>query len=64
VKVAKPQQDLRFDVPVIGLATIETMRRAGAACLAVDAQRCLLLDGDRIIEAADIAGISIESSEG
>lgn len=63
VKVAKPKQDLRFDVPVIGIATIESMRRAGATCLAVDAGRCLFLDGDRIIEAADIADIAIQSSE-
>ena len=46
VKVAKPRQDMRFDVPVIGLKTIETMARAGASCLAVDAGRCLLLDGE------------------
>jgi hypothetical protein len=59
VKVAKPKQDLRFDVPVIGLKTIESMRQAGATCLAIDAQRCLLLDGDRIIEAANAAEISI-----
>ena len=63
VKVAKPKQDLRFDVPVIGIQTIETMRRAGATCLAIDAQRCLLLDGDRIVEAANAAGIAIQSSE-
>src|ERR1019366_5226007 len=44
VKVAKPRQDLRFDVPVIGVKTIETMVRAGASCLAMDAGRCLLLD--------------------
>jgi DUF1009 family protein len=62
VKVAKPKQDLRFDVPVIGVNTIETMRKAGATCLAIDAHRCLLLDGDRIIEAADTAGIAIASS--
>lgn len=64
VKVAKPNQDVRFDVPVIGVATIETMRRVGATCLAVDAQRCLFLDGDRIIEAADASEIAIQSSEG
>lgn len=58
VKVAKPGQDLRFDVPVIGLTTIETMARAGASCLAVDAGRCLLLDGEAIIRAADEAGIA------
>jgi DUF1009 family protein len=59
VKVAKPKQDLRFDVPVIGVKTIEAMRQAGATCLAIDAQRCLLLDGDRIIEAANAVQISI-----
>jgi DUF1009 family protein len=59
VKVAKPNQDMRFDVPVIGLATIDVMQRAGAACLAVDAGKCLLLDGNRVIEAADAAGIVI-----
>jgi UDP-2,3-diacylglucosamine hydrolase len=59
VKVAKPGQDLRFDVPVIGLTTIETMARAGASCLAVDAGRCLLLDGEAIVRAADEAGIAV-----
>jgi DUF1009 family protein len=59
VKVAKPNQDMRFDVPVIGLRTLEVMRQAGATCLAVDAGKCLFLDGDRIIQAADAAGIAI-----
>ncbi|SPE44717.1 conserved hypothetical protein [Candidatus Sulfotelmatobacter sp. SbA7] len=59
VKVAKPRQDLRFDVPVIGLKTIETMVRAGASCLAVDAGRCLLLDGEAMTRAADEAGIAV-----
>jgi DUF1009 family protein len=59
VKVAKPNQDMRFDVPVIGVATIEVMQRAGATCLAVDAGKCLLLDGNRVIEAADAAGVVI-----
>ncbi len=59
VKVAKPGQDLRFDVPVIGVKTIETMARAGASCLAVDAGRCLLLDGEAIIRTADAAGIVV-----
>src|SRR6202521_2088640 len=59
VKVAKPTQDLRFDVPVIGLTTIETMARAGATCLAVDAGRCLLLDGEAMMRAADKAGITV-----
>jgi len=59
VKVAKPNQDMRFDVPVIGVKTIDSMRRAGATCLAIDARRCLLLDGERIVQAADAAGIAI-----
>jgi DUF1009 family protein len=59
VKVAKPAQDMRFDVPVIGLATIATMQDAGATSLAVDAGKCLLLDGEKMIAAADAAGISI-----
>jgi DUF1009 family protein len=59
VKIAKPKQDMRFDVPVVGVKTIETMARAGASCLAVDAGRCLLLDGAQVIEAADRAGIAV-----
>ncbi len=61
VKVAKPGQDLRFDVPVIGVKTIETMVRAGASCLSVDAGRCLLLDGENVIDAANHAGIAVLS---
>ena len=59
VKIAKPNQDMRFDVPVIGVRTIEVMQKASAACLAVDAGKCLLLDGDALIHAADDAGIAI-----
>jgi DUF1009 family protein len=59
VKIAKPNQDMRFDVPVIGLKTIEVMRAAGATCLALDAGKCLLLDGEKIPEAADAAGIAV-----
>lgn len=59
VKIAKPKQDMRFDVPVIGVRTIETMTSAGASCLALDAGRCLLLDGDAVILAADAAGIAV-----
>ena len=59
VKVAKPNQDMRFDVPVVGLHTIETMKQAGATCLAIDAGRCLLLDKDAVLAAANDAGISI-----
>ena len=64
VKVAKPDQDMRFDVPVIGIKTVETMKQAGATCLAIDAGRCLLLEGDAIIQAADQAEITIESGIG
>src|ERR1700687_3043239 len=59
VKIAKPNQDMRFDVPVVGVKTIEGMRQAGATCLALDAGKCLLLDGNAIIAAADSAGIAI-----
>lgn len=59
VKVAKPNQDMRFDVPVVGPQTIETMKRAGATCLALDAGRCLLLDKQAVINAANEAGICI-----
>jgi DUF1009 family protein len=62
VKIAKPAQDMRFDVPVVGMATIEAMKRAGASCLAIDAGRCLLLDGEATGQAADGAGISILAS--
>ena len=59
VKIAKPNQDMRFDVPVVGAKTIEVMRNAGATCLALDAGRCLLLDGAKISGAADAANIAI-----
>ena len=59
IKIAKPNQDMRFDVPVIGVNTIEVMRNAGATCLAVDAGKCLLLDGNAVNAAADAAGIAI-----
>ena len=59
VKIAKPNQDMRFDVPVVGVKTIEVMRRAGATCLALDAGKCLLLDGNAIVTAADSANITM-----
>jgi DUF1009 family protein len=59
VKVAKPNQDMRFDVPVVGLHTIESMTSAGATCLALDAGRCLLLDKNAMLDAANAAGICI-----
>src|ERR1700691_3059284 len=61
VKISKPHQDMRFDVPVIGVKTIEVMHAAGATCLALDAGKCLLLDGEKTIDAANAAGIAIEA---
>jgi DUF1009 family protein len=62
VKIAKPNQDMRFDVPVVGVKTIEVMHTAGASCLALDAGKCLLLDGQKVIDAADAAEIAIVAS--
>jgi DUF1009 family protein len=59
VKVAKPNQDMRFDVPVIGIATVEAMIRAGASCLSVEAGRTLLFDREALVERAREAGIAI-----
>jgi len=59
VKVAKPNQDMRFDVPVIGVSTIQAMVRAGATCLAVDVGRTLLFDPGAIVAAADREGIAV-----
>src|ERR1700722_18583542 len=61
VKVSKPRQDMRFDVPVIGVKTIEVMRQSNATALAIDAGRTLLFDRDAMIRAADEAGIAIEA---
>lgn len=61
VKVSKPDQDMRFDVPVIGLPTIQQMRDASATALAVDAARTLLFDKKQLIELADAAGIAIQA---
>jgi DUF1009 family protein len=59
VKVAKPNQDMRFDVPVIGQSTIETMIRAGASCLSIEGGRTLLFDRDALLKRASEAGIAI-----
>ncbi len=64
VKVAKPQQDMRFDVPTIGVGTIETMLAAGAKVLAVEAQRTILLDEKEVIALADQHGMTIVALEG
>jgi DUF1009 family protein len=54
---------MRFDVPVVGVHTIETMVRAGASCLALDAHKCLMLDREKVIAAADAASIAIVAEE-
>ena len=61
VKVSKPGQDMRFDVPVIGLPTIEQMKSSGATALALDAGRTLLFDRTKLMEVADAAGIAIQA---
>jgi len=59
IKLPKPKQDMRFDVPVIGLRTLEAMIRAGATCLAIEAERTLLFDGPALLRRAEEAGIAI-----
>ena len=59
VKVAKPNQDMRFDVPVVGIATIDAMRAAGTTALSIDAGKTLVIDGDRFFAAADAAQIAV-----
>src|SRR6266403_423830 len=61
VKVSKPKQDMRFDVPVVGLPTIQQMRACGATALAVDAGRILFFDREKLIELANQAGIAIQA---
>ena len=61
VKVAKPKQDMRFDVPVVGLRTVEVMRASNATVLAVDAGRTLIFDREKFIESANNAGIAVEA---
>jgi DUF1009 family protein len=62
VKVAKPRQDMRFDVPVIGVATIVAMREAGATCLSIESGRTLIFDLAAVTVNADAAGIAIVAS--
>ncbi len=59
VKVAKPNQDMRFDVPVVGVSTVETMICAGATCLSIEAGRTLVFDRECLLENANQAGIAI-----
>src|SRR5271156_1762319 len=61
VKVSKPRQDMRFDVPVIGLKTIEVMRRSNVTALAIDAGKTLLFDREALIRSADESGIAIQA---
>ncbi len=61
VKVAKPRQDMRFDVPIVGCRTVEAMKAAAATALAIDAGRTLLFDRAKLIELADAAGIAIQA---
>jgi hypothetical protein len=63
VKVAKPKQDMRFDVPVIGRRTLDVMQHAGATCLAIEAGRTLIFDREAITAAANAAGICIHAIE-
>jgi DUF1009 family protein len=62
VKVSKPKQDMRFDVPVVGPRTIEVMQRSKATALAIDAGRTLIFERPRVLEMADAAGIVIEAA--
>ena len=61
VKVAKPTQDMRFDVPTIGLQTIQTMRESGARVLAIESEMTIILDEDEVLRLADKLGIAIVS---
>jgi DUF1009 family protein len=59
IKVAKPNQDMRFDVPVVGVATVEIMKAARATVLSIDAGKTLIVDGERFFEAANAAGLVV-----
>jgi hypothetical protein len=59
VKVSKPRQDMRFDVPVVGLDTLASMKEVGAGTLAVEAGKCIIVDRDRFLREADRAGIAV-----
>jgi DUF1009 family protein len=59
VKVCKPQQDLRFDLPAVGTQTIQTMKQVKAACLAIEAGKTIIIDRELVVRDADAAGIAI-----
>jgi DUF1009 family protein len=63
VKLAKPNQDLRFDVPVIGVPTVAAMKRAGVTAMAIEARKTLMIDREELLREADAAGISIVAVE-
>ncbi len=63
VKVAKPNQDMRFDVPVVGIHTLETMVKAGASCLALESGRCLIFDREAVLRMANQNNIAIIAEE-
>ena len=63
VKLAKPNQDLRFDVPVIGLATVQMMARLKVSALAIEAGKTLMIDREELLRQADAAGIAIVAVE-
>jgi len=63
VKLAKPKQDLRFDVPVVGVATVGVMKRAGVTAVAIEARKTLMIDREDLIKAADAAGIAMVAVE-
>jgi DUF1009 family protein len=59
IKVSKPKQDMRFDIPVVGLPTLENMIASGATALVIDAQRCLVIDKEEFVEMADKHDVAI-----
>jgi hypothetical protein len=59
IKVAKPKQDMRFDVPIVGVATIQAMRVGRATCLSLDAGKTLIFDRDAFFASANDAGIAV-----
>jgi len=61
IKISKPQQDLRFDVPAVGVKTINTMQEVKASALAIEAGKTLMFDREKMLDAADKAGISVVS---
>ena len=63
VKLAKPGQDLRFDVPVIGIPTVDVMKRSGVTAMMIEARKTLMIDRDELLREADAAGITIVARE-